>query len=520
MKTLKNIIQANFTKLKGETLSKLKRAWAKEIGFIPKNSQVLKIYNQLLKEKKIKPSIHFKSLLITRKTRTQSGVAPMAVMTKPFACPGQCIYCPQEKDMPKSYLSDEPAAQRAKKVKFNPKLQIKSRLKQLKATGHTTDKIEIIVIGGTFSVYPKNYKLKFFKAIFDTLNNQTSKNLQQAQEINETAKHRVVGISVETRPDWISATEIKLLRKLGVTKIQLGVQAFDEKILKKINRGHSLKPVAQATKLLKNAGFKICYHFMPNLPSSTPKKDLSMAKIMFQDPRFKPDYLKVYPVQVIPGTKLHTLFKAGKFKTYPDDVLKQVLKNIKKITPPWIRIDRLVRDISKQWISSGTLKTNIRQIILLELARENKTCQCIRCREIKDLPLVIPAQAGIYAIKKIIINTLGGQEYFLSFEDKGKLYSLLRLRLPNKNQTVIFKELKNAAIIREVHTFGSAMALKEHQSTKTQHQGLGKKLVKKAEKISQKNGFKKLAVISAIGTKEYYKKLGFYPEGLYMTKDI
>ena len=515
MKSLKNIIQRDFTKLGGQSLGRLKRIWAKEIGFIPKNSQVLKAYNQLIKSKKIRPLLDLGSFLTTRKTRTQSGRAPMAVMTMPFACPGRCIFCPLEKGMPKSYLSDEPAAQRAKKVNFDPKLQIKSRLKQLAATGHTTDKIEIIVIGGTFSAYPKEYKIKFFQSIFEALNGKKSKSLEEAQFVNETAKHRAVGISIETRPDWVTKDEIKLLRRLGVTKLQLGVQALDEKILKKIKRGHSLEPVATSTRLLKNSGFKICYHFMPNLPGSTPKKDISMAAMMFEDKRFKPDYLKIYPVQVIPTTELHTLFKAGKFKTYTDKSLKNVLKSIKEITPPWVRIDRLVRDISRQWVSSGTLKTNIRQIIQQELKEEGKTCQCIRCREIKD---------GLHSqspkLKEIIIDTLGAKEHFLSFEDKGNLYSLLRLRLPDKDQQVLFPELEGAAIIREVHTFGSALALKERQSAEAQHKGLGKKLVSKAEKISKEKGFKKLAVISAVGTKKYYSKLGFKKDGLYMTKDI
>ncbi len=515
MKKLKTLLLTDFTKLTAKNLNKFKRAWAKEIGFMPKNSQVLAVYKQLLSEQKIRSSIDLPSILTTKKTRTQSGVTPMAVMTKPYFCPGKCIYCPQEKGMPKSYLSDEPASQRAKKVNFNPALQIKSRLRQLKDTGHLTNKMEIIVIGGTFSVYPEEYKIKFFQAIFDTLNNQTSKTLEEAQEINETAEQRIVGISIETRPDQITPKEIKLLRKLAVTKIQLGVQAFDDQILKKIRRGHSLKSVVNATRLLKNAGFKICYHYMPNLPSSNPKKDLEMAKIMYQDRRFKPDYVKIYPVQVIPNTQLHRLFLAGKFKTYSDDILRQVLKNIKQITPPWVRIDRLVRDISKQWVSSGTTQGNMRQIIQQELIKEGKKCQCIRCREVKN-----QGHNPVLHFKKIFIDTVGGEEYFLSFEAQDKLYSLLRLRLPNSKEKILFPELENSAIIREVHTFGQVLALKEHLENKTQHQGLGKKLIKKAEKIAQTKGFSKIAVISAIGTKEYYRKLGFHKEGFYMTKKI
>jgi elongator complex protein 3 len=516
MANLKKLLQRDFTKLNDKTINRLKRSWAKDLGFMPKHSQVLTAYKDLVSEKKLPPTASFRSLIRTRKTRTLSGVAPMAVMTKPFACPGQCIFCPLEEGMPKSYLSDEPAAQRAKRLNFDPKLQVKSRLRQFKLTGHTTDKIEIIVIGGTFSAYPDSYKIKFFKDIFNALNGQDSRSLEEAQDINQIAKNRVVGISVETRPDWVTEKEVKLFRKLGVTKVQLGVQALDEKILEKIKRGHSLAPVAETTKLLKNSGFKVCYHFMPNLPGSTEDKDLEMAKMMFQDPRFKPDYLKIYPVQVIPNTKLHELYKAGKFKTYEDIILKKVLTDIKKITPPWVRIDRLVRDISKKWVSSGTQKTNLRQIIKQEMDESGQSCQCIRCREVKDYSSL----HSLPRFKKTLIETLGGQEYFLEFESSSRLHSLLRLRLPESPSSAIFPELKKAAIIRELHTFGPALALDEHQTSKPQHQGFGKKLIKKAEQIARRQGFNRLAVISAVGTREYYLNLGFVKEGLYMTKNI
>lgn len=416
--------------------------------------------------------------------------------------------------MPKSYLSDEPAAQRAKNANFDPHLQVVRRINQLKRTGHLTDKLELIIIGGTFSSYQDDYREEFVLQIFNAINGVKSPNLETAHKINETAKRRVVGLSIETRPDWITPKEVRFLRKLGVTRIQVGVQSFDPKVLKLIKRDHGIRAIATATRLLKDAGFKICYHLMPNLPGSTPKLDIDMAKIMYQDKRFKPDTVKIYPCQVIPHTQLHRQFLEGKFKTYPDDVMFKVLEKIKLLTPPWARIDRLVRDISKGWVESGTIKTNMRQMIKDKLKKEGKSCKCIRCREIKQREFTANPH-----LKVTNISSVGGKELFLEYEHQGKLYSLLRLRLPNKNTSKpLFAALKEAAIIRELHTFGMVTALKTQEKSKTQHQGLGKKLIKKAEQIAIKNRYKKIAVISSIGTREYYKKLGYKLQDSYMIK--
>lgn len=515
MSDINTLLAKDFTRITPENLSTFKRAWAKTLKRIPKDSEVLKSYNHLVKSKAISRNKKLEKHLVTRKVRTLSGVTPFAVMTKPFACPGQCIFCPLELGMPKSYLSDEPAAQRAKRFNFDPKLQIENRLEQLEATGHETDKIELIVIGGTFSNYPEEYKIEFFKGIFDAVNRKVSKSLEKAQDFNETAARRIVGISIETRPDWIDENEVRLLRHLGVTKLQVGVQALDEKILKRIKRGHSLDAVADATRMLRNAGFKICYHYMPNLPGSNPEKDLEMARMMYEDPRFKPDFLKIYPTQVIPKTALYKEWERGEFKTYPDDVMLKLLKQIKLITPPWVRIDRLVRDISKKWVSSGTHTTNMRQLIHQQLEKEGKSCVCIRCREIKgekydEKPELITRE----------IKTLGGQDFMLSFEKNDHLYSLLRLRFPGKSEKVLFDELRGSAIIREIHTFGQAIPVNAQDAEKPQHKGLGKKLLKRAEKMAQDAGFKKIAVISAVGTRAYYKKLEYTKQGLYMTKEL
>jgi len=508
--SIEELVRRDEEKMTPENSEEYRRVWAKVLGRMPKNSEIWPFLTDT----------DLIELFKTRGVRTESGVAPFAVMMKPHYCPGNCVYCPLEEGMPKSYLSDEPAAQRAKKLKFDPRLQVEMRIKQMEETGHITDKIDLIVIGGTFSAYPDDYKLEFFKGMYDGVNGFVAKSLEEAQKYNETGERRVVGISVETRPDWVSEEEIILWRKMGVTKVQLGVQAFDEQILKKINRGHSLNEVAEATRMCRNAGIKICYHFMPNLPGSTPEKDIEMAKIMFDDPRFQPDYLKVYPVMVIPTTELHEMWKRGEYQSYADTDLKIVLKEIKRLTPRWCRIDRLVRDISKQWVSSGTMRTNLRQILQEELKKEGKVCRCIRCREVRS---------GIYdAEVEMMIDereTLGGQEIFLSFEADGKLFSMLRLRLPDPGEKMLFKELEGAAIVREVHTYGQVKEIGGLQGLalqggKSQHRGLGKRLLAKAEEIARERGYKKMAVISAIGTREYYKKLGYKLEGKYMVYNI
>jgi elongator complex protein 3 len=476
-----------------------------------------------------------------------SGVAPMAVMMKPFMCPGQCIYCPLEIGMPKSYLSDEPAAQRAKQLDFDPYRQVEMRLKQFELTGHNTDKVEVIVIGGTFSAYEKEYKKWFITEIYRALNDYSSslrgvsdeaiqypdglpreyaRNDRDIDEItrNEKAKNRVVALSVETRPDWVTEDEVKLIRSLGVTKVQLGVQAIDDEIAKITKRGHGIKEVREATRSLRNAGIKICYHIMPNLPGSNPEKDIEMNRLIYSDPGLKPDYVKIYPCMVIPQTALHKMWLKGEFKPYDDETLKRVLKEISADTPEYVRIDRLVRDISRKWVAGGSIKSNMRQEVEAELIKEGRPCRCVRCREIRN---------GEYRTQelknsRIIYETQGGEENFLSIEGEGKLMALLRLRLPERSEKMLFKELEGAAIVREIHSFGEVVGIRLENSKKekfeapkkVQHRGLGKKLMQEAEKIARERGYGRLAVISAIGTREYYRKLGFVLDGSYMIKEL
>ena len=508
------MLLAYSTKLSAGSLHVVKTYLARELGATPRDSDVLAGYRELVADGVWEKDTALEKALTTRAIRTLSGVTAFAVMTKPYVCPGQCTFCPLELGMPKSYLSDEPAAARAKALNFDPQLQIESRLEQLVETGHDTDKIELIVIGGTFGNYPEAYKRAFFKTMIDTVNGFTSKTLEAAQVANETASRRLVGISVETRPDWIDEKEVKLFRELGVTKVQVGVQAFDEAILKRIKRGHSLQTVADATRLLKDAGIKVCYHFMPNLPGSTPEKDVAMARLMYTDPRFKPDFVKIYPAQVISGTEMYREWERGEYQPYSDELLKEVLKRITLIIPPYVRVDRLVRDISKKWVAAGTKSTNMRQYVEGELKKEGRVCRCIRCREIHGRTSLSAPR-----LQDRKIATLGGMEHLLTYESHGSLFSLLRLRLPT-GYSPLFPELTGAAIIRELHTYGKTVPHGQKTSNQTQHHGLGKRLMAAAERRARAAGYKKIAVISSIGTREYYRHLGYTRNGLYMVKDL
>lgn len=492
------------------------------------NITLLKAYRQLVKAKKIKYLPKFEKLLQKREIRTLSGVAPIAVLTKPHPCPGKCAFCPSEKEMPKSYLSNEPAVMRAILNDFNPYKQVKMRLRALNDASHDTDKIELIVMGGTWSYLPKQYQTWFLKECFDAFNSRRSKNLAAAQKLNEKSKHRVVGLTLETRPDYITKEEIKRIRQLGCTRVEIGVQTIDDKILKYNNRGHGVKEIVQATRLLKQAGFKIAYHMMPNMPSSTVKKDLEVFKKLFTDERFQPDMIKIYPCVVTKDSKIYQWYKKGKYKPYTDKQLLDLLIKIKKDIPEYVRIIRLIRDIPSESIIAGNKISNLRQLMQAQGAE----CRCIRCREVRgELKNIEKSK-----YKQIKYKASNGTEYFLSFNspDDKLLYAFLRLRLPKDpkpslNQVqddalmlqddIIIPELIDAAIIREVHTYGKLAPL-SGKTKSAQHIGFGKQLVQKAEQIAKKQGFKKMAVISGIGVREYYRKLGYTLEGTYMVKDL
>jgi len=449
-------------------------------------------------------------------TKTISGVTPIAVMLPPRPCKhGACVYCPSL-NVPQSYTPESPVVLRAKSVNYDAKKQTQIRLEAFKAMKHPTDKIEIIIMGGTFLDYPLNFQYKFIKGIFDGLNEKISKDLEEAKRINELGKHRCVALCIETRPDVCSNEHIKRMLEFGCTRVELGVQFLDDKSYKLTNRCHTVKDVVDATFRLKEAGFKVGYHLMPGLPGSNIKKDIANVKKIFSDERFKPDQIKIYPCQVIPGAKLEEWYKEGGYKPYTDEEIIKVLIEIKKLVPEYCRIMRIMREIPPSYLVAGTLRIDMRKVV-----REKfKDCKCIRCREIgffiRDNPnSKIDENLRLKIIK---YKASKGKEYFLQIVNKQNLiFGMLRLRIPYKP---IIDELKNSVIIRELHVYGSEINIGQKNISFGQHKGLGRKLMEKAEEIARKEKVKNIAVISGIGVREYYRKLGYELEKFYMTKSL
>jgi len=491
-----------------DVLARLKRKTAKKYKvFCPANLSLLKTYHEMVKNKRMSPERNIENLLITRPIRSLSGIVNISVLTKEYPCPGKCLYCPQESGIPKSYVSGEPAVERAKRLRYDPYLQTKKRIEMLEDQGHSTDKIELRIVGGTWSYYPKQYQNWFVKSCFDACNEKISINLGKAQQVNEKAKHRIVGLSVETRPDFIDETEIKRLRKLGATLVELGVQSIYNDVLKKNLRGHGSKEIILATKLLKNAGFKVLYQMMPNLPGSNLGKDEKMFKELFTNPDFQPDLLKIYPCALLKEAPLYKLWRNGRYRPYTESQLTNLIKKIKRIIPYYVRIQRISRDIPSSSIVSGPAKiSNLRQLLSEKMKEENWQCKCIRCREVREKHA---PEEKIFLFRQDY-EASGGKEIFLSFEsEKRKLHSLLRLRITPKE-----------ALIREIHTYGLSVPIAK-KGESPQHHGLGKKLIKTAEKIA-KNEFdsKKISVIAGIGARDYFKKLGYKLENTYMVKTL
>ncbi|NTW27008.1 MAG: tRNA uridine(34) 5-carboxymethylaminomethyl modification radical SAM/GNAT enzyme Elp3 [Candidatus Moranbacteria bacterium] len=514
-----------------EEFSKLKKKLSKQYKLpLPTNADMRDRYNMLVKEKKVASNKAFEAILLSRAIRTQSGVAVVAVLTKSYPCPGECIYCPSEKDMPKSYLSNEPAVMRAIDSHFDPYLQMQNRLRSLEINGHKTDKIELIVMGGTFSFLPKAYQKKFITRCFQAANeygkvhkvHQVAKFIKSPQEKlafeqkkNETAEHRIIGLTLETRPDYIDEKEIINFRNLGCTRVELGVQSLYDDVLELNKRGHLVAETIRATKLLKDAGFKINYHMMPGLPGSTPARDFKMFQALFKGPEFQPDMLKIYPTVVLKNSVLYQTWKQGKYVPLTNKTFEKLVVKIKnEAIVPYVRIARLIRDVPTQSIVAGPTISNLRQIIIPQ-----SNCPCIRCREVGG---------GFIAAEKVILDRIDytasdGQEIFLQYvsPDKKKLFALLRLRIPNNSKEHFLPVLKNAALIREVHTYGKLTQIDKQDNSSPQHIGFGKKLLLEAERIAKEEfGLKKIVVISGIGVRGYYKKSGYRLRDSYMVKSL
>ena len=488
------------------------------LSTLPKSKDILEFLDK---------SDPVRRLLMVKPVKTSSGVLVIAVMPKPYACPqGRCIYCPGgvSTNTPLSYTGHEPVARKAQKVTFDPYLQIRSRLSHINSLGHQTGKVELVIIGGTFPFMPEEYQRDFVKSCFDALNDTdnsscSSSDLTEAMRLNETAKSRCVGLTVETKPDYCKAKHVDLMLEMGVTRVEVGVQSLQAEVIKAINRGHTIDDVVECFRIARESGLKIVAHMMPGLPGSSPTKDIEDFCTLFENSLFKPDMLKIYPTLVLERTPLFNLFKAGKYQPYTVEEMAKVLTEVKKRIPPWIRIMRVQREIDANEIIAGPVCGNLRQIVLQKLKDQGFNCNCIRCREI-GIQDSASVPADTILMNRIDYEASNGKEVFLSFEtaDHTKLFGFLRLRfIVNSHR----KELtQDCAIVRELHVYGLMLNVgSQKASNSSQHMGYGLKLMHEAERISRDEfGAKALFVISAVGTREYYKKLGYVMHGPYMAK--
>ena len=501
-------------------LNRLKKDVSRKYGLrrIPKNSDVLKTVMKTIVPETVVPKtlkdIDLREHLRRKPMRTASGVAPVAVMSSPHPCPhGRCVMCPggphSSFKSPQSYVGMEPAALRASQNGFDPYRQVIARLQQLEEIGHDYDKVELIMMGGTLTARSEAYQRWFVNRCIDALNDFGA---ARGRAVRNT------GITFETRPDKAGKREIDIMLDLGVTKVEIGVQHVRDEILHRINRGHTVADSVEANRMLRDSALKVGFHVMLGLPGSTFEDDIEMFERIFHDDEFKPDFLKIYPTLVIRGTELYDMWKRGEYEPLSTEDAVEVIAYAKKTVPRWVRIQRIQRDIPSKFIEAGVKKSNLRQLVHERLAEEGLRCVCVRCREAGlralhgDFPERVELCCETY-------EACGGTEFFISYEDISNdiLIALLRLRFPCKPHRA---ELKRAALVRELHVYSELAPLGTRKERSWQHRGYGAKLLAKAEEIAESEGFRKIAVMSGIGVREYYRRFGYHREGPFMVKNL
>lgn len=466
-------------------------------------------------------------VLLRKTTRTISGVTVIAVMTQPQPCPQPepCAYCPggPRQGVPQSYTGHEPAAMRGSQNNYDPFLQVRSRISQLTAIGHRVDKVELIVMGGTFPATPAEYQARFIQRCLDALTGKESADFEEAKRQAETSRIRNVGITVETRPDWCKQPHVDTMLDMGVTRVEIGVQNPDDQLYRMAGRTHTVADVVEATRVAKDAGLKIVYHLMPGMPGSNPAKDLAAFKRVFTDPAFKPDMIKIYPCLVIAGTKAYDWYREGAYEPYATEEAAELIAEVKKTLPPWVRVMRVQRDIPAGLIVAGVNKSNLRQLVHRKLSEHGDKCACIRCREVGHRSAVDNVTPDLDQIQILTSSYQAseGTEVFISAEDPKNtvLIGYLRLRVPSAKAHRIEISAVPSAIVRELHVYGPLVPVGKHSARAWQHKGYGAILLGEAEQVAREDyGLKKLLVISALGTKQYYMRFGYNRDGVYVSK--
>lgn len=458
---------------------------------------------------------------VRKPSRMLSGVTVVAVMTHPLPCPGKCIYCPggPEYNAPKSYLGGEPALRRARRSRFHPYLQVWNRLRQYEYLRHEPSKVEVIIMGGTFLGAPQKYRDWFITMVFEGLNRYPSPyppskwSLEEAQLRNEKARHRCVGLTIETRPDYGYEREADEMLRLGATRVELGVQSLYEDVLERVRRGHGVREVVESTRILRDSGFKIAYHIMLGLPGSDPDRDIEMVRELFENPDFRPDMLKIYPTEVVEGTLLYNWWLEGKYKPYTDEEAVEVISEMYRYIPRYVRVMRIRRDIPVDDIVAGTRMSNLREYVEEKCLEKGIKINEVRFRE-------VGLQMWKYGrfpedrhtrITRLTYEASGGVEEFLAVEDTVNdiLIGLLRMRIPSEKAHRREVDSKTA-IIRELHIYGPELPVGKHGFS-WQHRGWGSKLLGEAERIAvEEYDVKKVLVLSGVGAREYYRKHGYY----------
>ena len=472
-------------------------------------------------------------MLKRRSTRTLSGVSVIAIMTKPLPCPGTCIYCPGQNSQPgekvaQSYTGREPAAMRSIHNNYDPYEQVQSRIRDLETIGHTVDKIELICMGGTFLSTDLEYQQQFIQGALEGIIERKVSSLDEAKKLAETSKRRVIGITIETRPDYCKEKHVDRMLKYGTTRVELGIQTVYDDIYDLIKRGHSSVDSIEAIRIAKDAGLKINAHIMPSLPGASLETDLEMFSTLFSNSDYRPDMLKIYPTLVIKGTGLYNWWVQGKYTPFSESELVDLIARVKQNIPRYVRIQRIMRDIPANLIEAGCKKSNLRQLVQKRLIEMNETCKCIRCREYGiSTKTNTFDKSSLDEIKlyRQDYEASQGNEVFLSYENKKEGYLVGYLRLRKPSELAHRPELNDGCtlIVREIKIVGEMVPkdLKPIRFTQIQHRGFGKLLMKEAEKISSEDfDAKKLAVISGIGVRDWFYEFGYKLDGVYVSKSL